>query len=325
VQPKDGAAKAKAEELAKQQEAIKKELLELATRNKERSGAEGQKSIERASKDAEQAQGSLDQEDLSNAEQHEEEVQRDLEQAKKELSKEEEQYQRLRQDELLFKIAEEVDALLKAHQAAMKETREIDAAREGDDRPSRAQRLRLKRISRDEQALAVRSGEIGKAIADEQSVVFAETLDEMRLDLERIAKDLDETGDFQTGPRVQALQQNVEERAQWLAEALKAERDRRKEDQKKQNQQQQQQQPQDQEQKKRLVPDEAELRLLKHLDVDLIDQVNALLKSNPEIADGKTADPIVLEEIQRLADRHERITKLFTQFRERLGVPPPEK
>jgi hypothetical protein len=167
----------------------------------------------------------------------------------------------------------------------------------------------------------VRAAEIGKAIGDEESLVFAETLDEMRLDLERIARDLDETGDFQTGTRVQSLQQNVEERAIWLLEALRAERERRQQEEKQNQQGEQPDQPQ---QKNRLVPDEAELKLLRRLDVDVVDQINDLLKTYPELGKGEV-DPMILESVQRLAERHERVSKLFSQFRERLNIPPPEK
>jgi hypothetical protein len=321
VEPKTPEQKAKADELAKAQEAIQRELLELATRNKQRPGAEAQPNIERAGQRASEAKGSLDEGDLSQAQQEEQQVQRELEDAQKNLEREEDQYQRLRQDELLFRITEEVDSLLKTHQAAMKETREIDAAREGGDRPSRAQRLRLKRIAQSESSLGTRSGEIATAIAAEQSIVFAETLTQMQQDLGRCARDLDETGDWQTGDRVQTIQQDVEERAQWLLEALKEERKRRQEEQQQQQQQQGQQQ-QEQQQKDRLVPDAAELKLLRRLDVDVIERVNRLLDAYPELST-KEVDPLVLEDIQRLAERHERVTKLFAAFRERLGLPDP--
>jgi hypothetical protein len=196
--------------------------------------------------------------------------------------------------------------------------REIDAEREIGARPSRAQRLRLRRVAGDENLLGTRAGEIADAIEAEQSVVFAEVLREVQQDLLRVARDLDETGDYQSGDRVQARQEDVEEAIGWVLEAL------RKEQQRQQQQQQQQQQEQQQQQDgaERLVPDTAELQLLRRLEVETLDRLNHLRLLYPELEDPNvTPDPYVLEDVLRLAERHERTSQLFEQFRRRLGIP----
>jgi hypothetical protein len=180
--------------------------------------------------------------------------------------------------------------------------------------------LRLRRVAKDEAGLAARSGELAAALAAEGSLVFENALKGIQQDLERIARDLDETGDYQTGSRVQALQQDVDEAAQWLLDALKAERDRRQQEQQQQSGQNQQDQNGDA--KNRLVPDSAELKLLARMEVEIVDRLNEMLALYPELA-AKDVDPLVLEDIQRLAERHERATKLFAKLRERLGLPDP--
>ncbi|HVS12125.1 MAG TPA: hypothetical protein VMS76_19850, partial [Planctomycetota bacterium] len=311
VRPSSDAQRQEAGELAEEQRRVEKELLDLATRERERKDSKAAPSLERAGASAKQASGALDEGDLEEAEEQEERVQKEVQEAIRQLNEEEESYQRLRQEELLFRIAEEVATLLEGHRKAMEETRAVDSAREPGQNPSRAQRLALRRISKDEAALAARSGEIAVAIGAEQSVVFAQMMHEIRQDLERIARDLDESGDYQTGSRVQALQQDAEESITWVLEALKQEqRDR-------QRQAQEQQQGQQGEQgRPRLVPDVAELKLLRRMEVETLDRLDQMLLLQPEGDD--------LGDVQRLAERHERTSELFKQFRERLGIPEPQ-
>jgi len=234
----------------------------------------------------------------------------------KELGQEEEQYQKLRQEELLFKIAEQVKSLIEEHQQQMKATVELDACRKAGDPANHTQRLRLRKIAKAEEALGVRAGDIGKAILAEESVVFAEVLDQAEHDLKRLGEDMGEAGDYQSGERVQALQQDVEQQLGWLAEALQQEKERRK-----QEQQQQGQPPNNQQSQNRLVPDVAELKLLRRLEVDTGDNLDRLELLHPELKSGKDVDPLVLEDLRRFAYRHQRTTELFQKFRKRLGLP----
>jgi hypothetical protein len=324
VRPTEPEDVQRAEELAAEQKEIEKELLDLATRNEQRKGAQPSPSLKGAAQSAEQAAGSLGEGELEQAQEEEQEVQQQLQQALADLEEEEQQYQQLRQEELLFRITEEVTALLEGHRQAMQQVREIDAGRELGERPSRAQRLRLRRIAGDESLLASRSGEIADAIEAEQSVVFAEVLREVEQDLTRVARDLGETGDYQTGSRVQSLQEDVEEAITWVLDALKREQQRQQ-----QQQQQQQQGPSGQNDdpgQNRLVPDTAELQLLRRMEVETLDRLNHLRLLYPELDDPNvTPDPYVLEDILRLAERHERTSDLFEQFRRRLGIPDEDQ
>src|SRR5439155_4172253 len=121
------------------------------------------------------------------------------------------------------------------------------------------------------------------------------------------------------GERVQALQLDVDQSLHVLQEALQQEKERRR-----QEQNQEQQSGKKPQSKNRLVPDTAELKVLRRMDVDIVDDIDRLRLVHPEIVAGKEIDPLVLEDISRLAHRHERMTSLFQQFRKRLGIPDPE-
>jgi len=324
VQPKTPEQEARSSEQAAEQEAIRKALLDLATRNKERRDAPRMQSLERASSKASEAQKSLSEGELDEAVEQEQEVERELAQADRELADEEEQYQRLRQEEMLLRVAEEVRAMTESHAEAQASVRDVDAARAGNDRPSRAERLRLRRVAKDESALATRAGEIAQAIEEESSLVFAHLMRESERDLARVAELLDETGGWQTGDRVQTLQEDVEESLSWVLEALRKEQRRREEEEQQKKQQGEGPQPPDNGQN-RLVPDVAELKLLRRMEVETLDRLNRLLLLNPELLESvDEADPALLDEVLRLAERHERTTRLFETFRVRLGLPAPE-
>lgn len=279
--------------------------------------------MEQAGQKAQSAEESLEQGELDEAEQQEQEVERELEEAQRELQEEEQQYQRLRQEELLFRIAEELQALLRAENGALVQVREIDAARAGSEKLSRADRLRLRRVSGEVAQAATRTEEVAKAIEQESSLVFAHVLREVRQDLERVARDLDEEGGNETGARTQSLLEDSIETTQWALDALKEEQQRRQEEKNEQNQQQQEQQQEGQ-QKDPLVPDAAELKLLRQLEVDTLQSIDRLIAVYPELARGE-AEPEALEDVLRLAERHERTTRLFQQFRAKLGLPAPEE
>jgi hypothetical protein len=75
-----------------------------------------------------------------------------------------------------------------------------------------------------------------------------------------------------------------------------------------------------------LVPDVAELKLLRMMEVEVIAKLEQQLQLHPELA-GPTEelDPLLLEDISRLAYQHNRISELFTLFRERLEIPAPPR
>jgi hypothetical protein len=309
----------RAAELAAEQERLRQEILDLARRIKQRDEPRSRPDLARADSQASAAKGSLEEGDPAQAENQEAEVERELRQAQSELQEEEEQYQRLRAEEQLFRIAEETATLLEAHRAQMKELAEVDAERAGADAPSRAQKMRLRRIAREEGVLGTRAQELSGAIEKEGTKVAAGLLAGAASDLARLSKDLGEEGDYQTGERVQGLQRDVEQALLWLLDALRAEQARRQNDRQKNpgGQQQDQGEPP-------LIPDSTELKLLKRMEEELRQSLDALRALHPELANQEELTPDVLRDIARLAGRHERLTELFKDLRGRVGIPPPE-
>jgi hypothetical protein len=236
VRPTTPEDRARAGELAKKQDEIRKQLLDLATRNKERKNAKPLPSLDKASSKASEASESLEEGDLSQASEEEQQVEQEIDKALDDLADEEEQYQRLRQEELLFKIAEEVAALLKVENDALSQVREIDSGRAQDDRLSRADRLRLRRVAGELVQAATRTTEVASAIEAEQALIFAHVLREVRQDVERVARDIDEVGGNATSERVQSLLEDSIETTQWVLDALKDEQRRREDEQKQQQQ-----------------------------------------------------------------------------------------
>src|SRR5712671_3329447 len=310
----------KAKELAAEQQRVQNELAALAERNRKRENSQPAPSLDRAQQSAGKAKQSLEEGDMEGGQEQTQQTERDMEQAQKELGQEEEQYQRLRQEELLFRIAEEVKQLTEEHKLQMSATLEVDKARPAGEKPTHTQRLRLKKIAKAEATLGARATEIEKAIAGEGSLVFAEILEQVQSDLARIGREMGEEGDYQSGERVQVLQQDVAESLAWLAEALAQEKERRKQE----PQPPSDSQSQNQQQRRQLVPDAAELKLMKRLELEIQDSLAKFKLLHPEVEQGRELDPLLYEDLQRLAWRHQRTSDLFEKFRKRLGIPDPE-
>jgi hypothetical protein len=201
----------------------------------------------------------------------------------------------------------------------MKELAEVDAERAGAAAPSRAQKMRLRRIAREEGVLGTRAQELAGAIEKEGTKVAAGLLAGVASDLARLAQEMGEEGDYQTGERVQGLQRDVEEALLWLLDALRAEQARR------QNERQNQgSQGEKQEGDPPLIPDSTELKLLRRMEIELRESLDGLRALHPELTEADELDPMLLRDLARLAGRHERLTELFRDLRTRVGIPPPE-
>ena len=319
IEPQTPEQKERAQEQAERQEAIKERLLELAKLNEERDSPLPQPNLAKAASSASEASESLQEGDLSQAQQQEEQTEQQIREALDDLEEEEEQYQRLRQEELLFRVAEEVQAMLEMLEEQMRATQEIDASREGRTSVSRSDRVRLRNTSREFEAIAQRASQVRGAIAKEGVAVFAEIVRNVEADLVRIARDMGEGGGYQSGERIQALQEDVHRNLIWLKDALEKELGDRQQEQEPPSPGGSGPQP-----PPPLVPDVAELKLLRMMEVEVIAKLKQQLQLHPELA-GPTEDldPLLLEDISRLAYQHNRISELFTLFRERLEIPAP--
>ncbi len=342
TQPSSPEGRQTAADLAAEQERLRQEMLNLARRNQERNEAASNEALDSAAENAQEASQSLSQASgsqsqgspsggqeeqnqpeesggLEQAEEQEARTQQDLQQAMRELEEEEEQYQRLRQEELLFQIKSEVEAMRASHLEQIKATLSADEARAGSRNVSRRTRITLRSIAREEDAVGARAKKVADALEEEGVLVFHEIMRNIESDLTRIVRDMGEGGGYQSGAHLQALQNDVLKSLDWLAGALKDEMERREQEQ----QEQQEQEPNDDEPP--LVPDAAELRLLKKLEEDVLERLAQLQVLHPELKDPDAElNPLLLEELTRLAYQHRRVGELFEYFRRRLGVPDPD-
>ena len=87
--------------------------------------------------------------------------------------------------------------------------------------------------------------------------------------------------------------------------------------------QQQQQQEGENQDAEQLVPDATELKLLRRMELEIQAQVKQMLRLYPELQ-SPDVDPLILDEVTRLALRHERVTELFQALRERIQIPAPQ-
>ena len=314
VEPQTEEQRQLAEALAQRQQEIREKLLELAQRNEERDSPLPQPNIEKAAESAGLAEQSLSQGKLDSAQSQEERTEQEIRDALKALEEEEDQYQRLRQEELLFQMAEEVDEMLEMLREQTRATVAINASRVGRTRLSRSDRVRLRNVSREIGVIRQRASGVREAIEEEGVLVFTEVMRNVETDLGRIARDMGEAGGHQSGDRILALQADVETSLQWLADALKDEMERRQQPPKPPADMPAPPPP--------LVPDVAELKLLPQLEVELLEHLRHPLELNPDLpANAADLDPLLLEDLSRLAYKHNRVAELFTLFRKKLGVP----
>ena len=303
----------------------------MAERLKQEERDQAAQKIEAAQKTAQEASEALENGDLSTAEEKHREVESQLQDAEDELTAEEEKYQQLRAEEVLIQITQEIQAMQATHKAQLVEVEEIETSR-GGAAASRSQKVRLLRIAREEELLAQKAIELTAALSGEGSIVFASAMDEIRDDLERAAVALgadSPQGGYDSGWRTQSLMQDADRLLAWLFQALTDEAKRRQDEQEQpESGQDEQSQPESEggEPENRLVPSQAELRLLRSMEMDVQSSLQQTLDAYPELIemDPADVDPLILEDIMRLAERHNRITKLFTQVAAALGVPGME-
>ncbi|HEX5010959.1 MAG TPA: hypothetical protein VFY71_11210, partial [Planctomycetota bacterium] len=321
--PPDAPTQAKLDELAAQQAELQRQAAELMRRLSELPDQGFQEPAGRAQQAMQGAQGALSRGDPKEGATREEEAAEELDKAAQQLSGEQNRYERLRQDEVLFRLNEDLTTLLKRQQELSGQTRELQEARGEEDRLSRSQRRAVGRMAEQERDLSAQSEAIRAALAQDEALAFEHALTQTRDDLSSIAEKL---GDEQTGWTVQMLQGDVEQRLSDLLAVLDAERQRRREALEKPDDQnqpgQQQGGPQGPEP---LVPTVAELLLIQRLEQAALARLDAF--SRTAAADPDGLDEGARDLLQRWAAEHEKVTELFRQkFQAPAGpaeAPPP--
>ncbi|MBL8725676.1 MAG: hypothetical protein JNK49_16660 [Planctomycetes bacterium] len=296
------------------QQQLEEEIARLAAELKERDAKDAQRATEQAEQAARRARQALEQGDTDTAEQQQERAAEKLEEAAEQLEEERDRYQDLRQEELLFKMKEELTAFLAKQEPLSRATLEAQqlAAREA---LSRAQKRQLNQIGEEELELQKRIQFLVDALDEDGNLVYQAvlraTVDDLGTLGERLGGRNPDPGRFTT-----LLQADVTRRAQDLLAALERERQRREQERK--EQQQQQQQPKSQNrfnpQREKLVSLIAELEMLKRLEQD-----TARATQEQQVLVGARDDEQISETevalIERLSHRHAEISTLFLRIK----------
>jgi hypothetical protein len=299
---------------SKAQEQLAEDIVRLAEELKKRDNKNAQRKAEAAADAAKKAQRAMEQGDPEETAEQQEEARKNLEDAAKELEEEKDRYQDLRQEELLFRMKDELTAFLEKQRPITAQTQEAGKAAAADGLP-RALRLKVNQLGKEEQELAGKLEFLVTALTEEGNLVYQTVLKANVEDLRETARRL--TGrNPDTGPFTTLLQQDVERRTVDLLAALDRERKRR--EQERQDRQQQQQQGKGKNRfdprREKLVSLIAELEMLKQLGIDTrqaADNLRRLVESRGEdvISDAEVTM------IERLANRHNEITRLFQQIK----------
>jgi len=303
--------------LASQQAELERQVAELMRRLSELPDQGFQEPAARAQQAMQGAERALQAGDAQEGATREAEAAEQLEQTKQELSGESRRYERLRQEEVLFRLKEDLTAMLDQQKELTAETTELQAARGEDERLTRSQRRAAGRMAEQERDLSAEAEAIRAALAEDQAVIFEHALDQTRADLLAVA---DKLADEQTGWDVQMLQADVEQRLSDLLAVLDAERERRREALEKPDASppggggSQGDEP--------LVPTVAELLLIQRLEQAALARLDAFASSVPP--DGEELDEGARDLLQRWASEHQRVTELFREKFRGVGGPAGE-
>lgn len=302
---------------ARAQQRLAEDIVRLAEELRQRQNQAAQRHVQAAAEAAQRAQQAMERGDADQTQRQQEIALQNLEDAARELEQEQERYRDLRQEELLFRMRDELGALLDKQRPITQET--LQAAQTAQASPAdglpRAMRRKMNQLGEEETELARRVDALVQALTDEGNLVYRTVLVANAEDLREVARRLSgRNPDVSTLTTL--MQQDVERRTEDLLQALERERQRR--EQERRERQQQQQSPQGQNrfspQRQKLVSLIAELEMLKRLGTDArktADNLQRLI----EVRGDETITDAEVALIERLSHRHAEVTKLFQQIR----------
>jgi hypothetical protein len=310
------AAKAQLQQQAKAQGELAEDIVRLAEELKKRDNQAAERAAQQAADAARKAQRALDAGDEDEAERQQEEARQQLAQAAEELEEEKDRYQDMRQEELLFRMREELTTFLTAQRLINQQTLELQksALPDGTARAeglSRAARRKANQLGEEEQQLGNKLDPLLTALGDEDNLVYRKVLQANREDLKEIARRLaGRTPDL--GAFTTLMQADLERRTLDLLAALEREKQRREQEQQEQQRQQGGKNRFGPQQRK-LVSLIAELEMLKKLGENT-GQATEDLRRLVDARDGALTEAEAAL-IERLSHRHDEITKLFQQIK----------
>jgi len=215
-------ARQQLKQIAKNQEELRKEIIELAELAKERNNRQAEDALREASRAADQARQDLSNEDPAEAEQDQEQVKEKLTQAQEALQEERDRYMDLRQEELLFRIKDELKQFLEKQQPISLATDDAGRKLAEGRRLTRPVRRKLNQLGERELELADKLKFIKEALTEEDVVVYSYVLRANEQDLRSVSQRLSGSRP-DPGEYTSLLQHDVENRTTKLIEALKRE------------------------------------------------------------------------------------------------------
>ncbi|MFH2000988.1 MAG: hypothetical protein ABIK28_15000, partial [Planctomycetota bacterium] len=246
-------------DLAKEQKALEEKTRDLMRRLRDLPDNRPGENLSKASDNMAGAASELSQNQGEGAEQEEEEAKKYLEKARKEIFEEENKYQNIRQQEVLFRVQQELEDLKVKQDEIMGETLELDQSRGGEQRLTRRQQRTLRELTGRELDLYGKTGEVKDKIEEDEATVFSWVLARNLEDISGVAESLQQQD---TGPLVQNIQKDISDRFAELIESLKRELKRRSEAEPPDESSPSSNQPQ----KNPLIPPVAELLMIKRME-----------------------------------------------------------
>ncbi len=313
----------KFQDLANRQQDLEKRARDLMDRLKKMKERKDTGAMDQAAGRMSEAKQKLDEEDGAEAVPKQEDAEKYLDKAKQELEQEEQRYQNLRQEELLFRVKDSLTKLRGDQADLLAKTGEIELERaQKGGQLSRGARSRVKDLSNAERALKAQNDEVAGKIKDDGAQVFSFLFDRNSEDLGRAAEALGARPNL-TDESTQSVQREVIERYDQMLVAMKDEMDRR---QKAAQDASDEQKGQNQPTKQSLIPKVAELLMVKQLEESAMRKVDAFSRSLPESDQDGSAelDAAARDRLQRLAHQHSRITELFKQLVDAANGAPPQ-
>lgn len=307
-------------DLADRQDELEARMRELMERLSELPDQGFQAPMERAGKAMAAAGSALRSGNSKEATLREREAAEELEQAQQTLSGESERYEQLRQEEVLFRLGEELTALLEMHEIARFETAELDMQRADRDRLGRSQRRAVSRLAGQQRELSIQAEALRSTLEENDAIAFTFSLARCRDDLQSAA---DELGQERTGSLVQSVQEDVSQRLRDLLAVLESERERRREagtQEAPPGQPPQQGRPQ-------LVPTVAELLLIQRMEQAALARLESFIRLNPELGDEDLYSDLERELLDRWAGEHDEVAQMFRKMvaeGEQAAGPPGE-
>ena len=306
-------------ELADRQAQIREQTRELLQRLKDLSRKSGSQSVTRAERAMARAEQHLRENEGNEAEQAEREAEKHLEEAADEIEDEEQRYENLRQEELMYRVKAKLEELLERATVLLEGVVEIDRERGDELRVPRRLRPKISKFRDESQSIRDGNVEARDKLEQDASPTFPWMLEKNEADLDQIAEHLDgrspETGQF-----TQLLIRDVAGRYVHLLKALDEELRRSREMQ--QEQQEQESSSPDAEgpdQPRRLVPPLAELQLLKQMEQDLLVDLKTFRAEDREYRD-EFSRATRARMLERMGHSHTELTELFDRLLQREGV-----